>query len=174
MSVPNDIAATRSILLAQASITDLLLPQDAIPSLAVAPIFALGYPRKVTGAPQTGYTGHDWAALLNQRAIEMVLITPAGRVHSGGDDSHAPWSRARLDVQVYGRTYGAASSVHWAIYEYLKALTRVRAVLDGDTALLHDVTVEGGPISFPDPDTEAPVMVGTYAASVAEEFVAVA
>lgn len=174
MTVPEPFAAIRGVLLGEATVTDLLLPQDALPSLAIAPIFAYEYPRLDPSAPQTAYTGHDWAALLHQRAIEMVLITPAGRVGSDGDASRAPWSRPRFDVQTYGRTYAAAAAVHWAIYEYLKGLSNARAPLTSGTALVYDATVEGGLISFPDPETECPVLVGTYAASVAEQFVEVA
>lgn len=165
-------AAMRRILLDQASITSLLLPQTALPSLATAPIFVLGYPRKVAGAAQTGYTGHDWAALLNQKAIRMVLITASGRVASGGDSSRAPWSRPRMDIQCYGRTESDAMAVHLAIEEYLKSLSNARASLAGGTSLLADVTIEGGPIVFPDPDTDAPIVTGIYAASAAELAVA--
>ena len=173
MTVPDVAVMGRLALLGESSVTSLLLPQTALPSLATAPIFAYEYPRKVTGAPATGYTGHDWANLLKNRAIEMVLVTVSGRVNSGADTSRSPWGRVRLDVQTYGRTYLSAAAVHWAIYEYLKELHRVRVALSGGTALLHDVTVEGGPISFPDPDTDGcPVMVGMYAATVAEEYVA--
>ena len=173
MSIPDAAVMGRLALLGEATITSLLLPQSALPSLATAPIFAYEYPRKVANAPLTGYTGHDWAALLTQRAIELVLVTVSGRVNSGADTSRAPWGRVRLDVQTYGRTYLSAAAVHWAIYEYLKNLHRVRVALSGGTALLHDVTIEGGPISFPDPDTDGcPVMVGMYAATVAEEYVA--
>lgn len=172
MSVPEPFAAIRRVLLDEETITDLLLPQAALPSLATAPIFAYEYPRKVANAPATGYTGHDWAALLANRSIDLVLITPAGRVQSGGDSSRAPWSRARFDVQCYGRTYASAAAVHWAVYEYLKALSNARATLSDGTALVWDATVEGGLISFPDPQTECPVVVGTYAASVAEVAVA--
>lgn len=174
MTMPDPYHAWRRLLLDRSSITDLLLPQDSLPSLATAPIFAYGYPRKVAGDPATGYTGHDWAALLKARAVRMVLITPSGRVRSGGDTSRAAWSRPRADVQCYGRTESEAGQLRQAIEEYLKQVSRVRAVLSTGTALIHDVTVEGGPISFPDPETDAPVEVGIYAASVAEEFVEVA
>ena len=172
MSVPNDIAATRLILLGESSITDLLLPQDKLPSLTVAPIFALAYPRKVTGAPQTGYTGHDWAALLAQKAVRIVVIRPAGRIASGADESRAPWSRRRQDIEVYGPTEGDALVVLDAIEVFLKGASNERAVLSGGTALIRDYTVEGGPLQFPDPTTEAPEAVGTYGASFIEEFVA--
>lgn len=168
MTVPDPIAAVRLLLLGESSVTSKLLPQSSLPSLATAPIFAYEYPRTVPNAPLTGYTGHDWAALLTNRAIELVLITAAGRINSGGDDSRVPWARVRLDVQTYGRTYMSASAVHWAIYEYLKGLGNVRATLSGGVAPIRDVTVEAGPISFPDPITECPVMVGTYAATVVE------
>lgn len=172
MSVPNDIAATRSILLAQSSITDLLLPQDAIPNLTTAPIFALAYPRYVSGAAQTGYTGHDWAALLNQQAVRIVVIRPSGRINSGADSSRAPWSRRRQDIEVYGRTESDALVVLDAIEAFLKSVSNARAVLSGGTARIADYTVEGGPLQFPDPVTEAPEAVGTYGASFIEEFVA--
>ena len=172
MSVPEPMAVIRRVLLDEASITSLLLPQTALPSLATAPIFAYEYPRKVTNAPQTGYTGHDWAALLNQKAIRMVLITASGRVSSGGDSSRAPWSRRRMDVQVYGRSEDDAMNVLLEIEAVLKELGQARAVLTAGTALIYDVTVEGGPIPFPDPDTDAPIATGIYAASFAEQYVA--
>lgn len=172
MSVPNDIAATRQILLGASSVTSLLLPQTAIPNLATAPIFALAYPRKEVGAPQTGYTGHDWAALLNQKAVRIVVVRPSGRIASGGDQSRAPWSRRRQDIEVYGRTEGDAMVVLDAIEAFLKGASNARAVLSGGTALIRDFTVEGGPLQFPDPVTEAPEAVGTYGASFIEEFVA--
>ena len=164
--------AMRRVLIDEDSIADLLLPQDALPSLSEPPVFAHQYPRHVAGAPATGYTGHDWAALLTQRAIRLVLITASGRVASGGDTTRAPWSRPRMDIQVYGRTEADAMAVHLAIEAFLKGLSNVRASLTGGVALIRDVTIEGGPIPFPDPDTEAPVVVGIYAASAIEEFVA--
>lgn len=172
MSVPNDIAATRAILLAESSVTSLLLPQTSLPNLATAPIFALAYPRKEEGAPQTGYTGHDWAALLNQKAVRLVVIRPSGRINSGADASYAPWSRRRQDIEVYGRTEGDALLVLDAIEAFLKSASNQRAVLPGGTALIRDYTIEGGPLQFPDPVTEAPEAVGTYGASFVEEFVA--
>lgn len=170
MTVPDPLAAMRLLLLGETSVTSKLLPQTALPSLTTAPVFAYEYPRKKAGDPLTVYTGHDWAALLTNRAIELVLITAAGRVNSGGDSSRVPWARIRIDVQTYGRTYLAASAVHWAIYEYLKALGNVRATLSGGVASIRDVTIEAGPITFPDPVTECPVMVGTYAVSVIEDL----
>lgn len=174
MSVPDPFAAMRAILLGESSITDLLLPQTALPSLTVAPIFALNYPRKVVGDPQTGYTGHDWAALLNQKAVRLVLITSAGREPSGGDNSRVPFSRPRMDIQCYGRSESDAMTVHLTIEAFLKQLGQARAVLSGGTVRIADVTVSGGPLVFPDPDTDAPIVTGTYAASWIEEFVAVA
>ena len=163
--IADPYAAMRRILLAESSITDLLLPQDALPGLATAPIFALGYPRQVTGAAATGYTGHDWNALLQRRAIRMVLITPSGRVGSGGDDSRAPWGRPRMDVQCYGRSEGDAMALHLTVEAFMKQLDNARAVITAGTARIADVTVDGGPISFPDPDTDAPIVTGIYAAS---------
>lgn len=172
MSTPDPITAQRLLLLSEASVTALLLPQAALPSLATAPIFAYEYPRRRPGDALTGYTGHDWSALLHQRAIDLVLITPSGRIDSGGDSTRAPWSRVRFDVQTYGRTDVTASAVHWAIYEFLKEVSNRRAILSAGHAPIRDVTIEGGPISFPDPTTECPVMVGIYAATVVEEYVA--
>src|SRR5688500_16648690 len=164
MAIPNPYDAMRRVMLNQAAITSLLLPQTALAGLATAPIFSGEYPRKVTNAPATGYTGHDWAALLNQKLIRLVLITASGRVASGGDSSRAQWSRPRMDVQVYGRTASDAMSVLLEIEAVLKALGQARAALTAGTALIHDVTVEGRPISFPDPDTDAPIATGIYAA----------
>lgn len=172
MAMPDPFAAMRQVLLGESSITSLLLPQAALPGLLVAPIFALGYPRKVAGQPATGYTGHDWAALFNQKAIRAILITSSGRVASGGDASRAPWSRPRMDLQFYGRTEADAMAVYLATEPVLKALSNRRAVLSGGTALLRDVTVEGGPLIFPDPETDAPIVTGIYAPSFIEEFVA--
>lgn len=172
MTMVNPYNAMRRVLLNQTSITALLLPQGALTGLATAPIFALSYPRKVTNAPATGYTGHDWAALLNQKAIRMVLITPSGRVASAADNSRAPWSRPRMDIQCYGRTEDDAMTVLLAVEEYLKALSNERAVLSTGTALIRDVTIEGGPLEFPDPDTDAPIATGIYAPSVIEAHVA--
>lgn len=169
---PDPYHAMRRVLLNQASITNLLLPQDSIGSLATAPIFAYDYPRKVVAAAPTGYTGHDWVGLLKAKSVKLVLITPSGRVRSAGDESRVPFSRPRMDIQVYGRTDSEAAAVLWAIEDYLKQVGRVRAALTTGVALVHDVTVDGGPISFPDPDTDSPVMVGIYAASVAEVHVA--
>lgn len=174
MSVPNDIAATRTILLGESSITSLLLPQDSIPNLATAPIFALAYPRKVTGASDTGYTGHDWATLLNQQAVRIVVVRPSGRINSGADNSRAPWSRRRQDIECYGRTEGDALVLLDVIEAFLKSVSDERAVQTAGTALVRDYTVEGGPLLFPDPVTEAPEAVGTFGASFIEEFVAVA
>jgi hypothetical protein len=74
----------------------------------------------------------------------------------------------------YGRSEFAAMRLLLTAEEFLKNLSQRRAVLPDGTALVYDVTVEGGPIPFPDPDTEAPVAVGIYAATVAEQFVSVA
>jgi len=169
---PDPYKAMRVVLLGQASITSLLLPQAQLPTLAVAPIFAYKYPRKVPGQPLTGYTGHDWAALLNQLAICLVLITPSGRVQSGGDTTRAQWSRPRMDIQVYARTESEAMDIHLAIEEFLKGLSNARATLADGVASIRDVTIEGGPIEFPDPDTDAPIVTGIYAASFAEQYVA--
>lgn len=168
----NPYNAMRRVLLDESSITALLLPQSALPSLAIAPIFAGNYPRKVTNAPATGYTGHDWAVLLQQQAIRMILITPSGRIASGGDASRAPWGRPRMDIQCFGRTEDDAMTVHFAVERFLKALSNVRAALTGGTALIRDVTIEGGPIAFPDPTTEAPEAVGIYGVTFIEEAVA--
>src|SRR5690606_21030243 len=101
----------RRILLDEDSVTDLLLPQTALPSLVLPPIFAGNYPRKVAGASPTLYTGHDWHELLTNRAIRMVLITASGRLDSGGDSSRAPWSRPRMDIQCFGPTENDAMTV---------------------------------------------------------------
>lgn len=172
MTMPSPYNAIRRLLLGQVSITTLLLPQTPLAGLLTAPIFAGDYPRKAAGAPSSSLLGYDWAALLTQRSIRLVLITPSGRVASGGDSTRAPWHRPRFDVQCYGRTDEDAMTLHLAIEAYLKDLSNGRAILTAGTALVRDVTVEGGPISFPDPDTEAPEVVGIYAASFIEEFVA--
>lgn len=174
MTAPDPMHAIRRVLLDASSVTALLLPQAALPELTEAPIFAYEYPNKIAGQPRTNYLGHDWPALLKARQIELLLITPSGRVGSGGDTSRALWSRPRFDLQAYGRSYSRAAAVLRAAEQYLKALSRVRAVLDDGIALVHDATLEGGPIRFPDPDTDAPVVVGICAASIAEEFVEVA
>lgn len=168
----NPYNALRRAMLDETSITSLLLPQTSLPSLATAPIFAHRYPRKVAGAPATGYTGHDWSDLLKQKAIRLVLITASGRVTSAADTTRAPWSRPRMDVQVYGRTEDDAFTVLLAIEEFLKGLSNVRAVLSNGTALIRDVTIEGGPVEFPDPDTDAPIASGIYAPSMIEVSVA--
>lgn len=172
MTFPDPYNALRVWMLSRSAITSLLLPQTSLPSLAVAPIFAHEYPRKAAGAPLTVATGHDLTALLNQKSIRLVLITASGRLQSGGDSTRAPWSRPRMDVQVYGRTQADAMLVHLAIEEELKALSNARATLSGGVASIRDVTVEGGPIEFPDPDTDAPIVTGIYAASFAEQYVA--
>lgn len=168
----NPYNAMRRILLDESTVTSLLLPQTALPSLATAPIFAGNYPRKVESAPLTGYTGHDWAALLTQHAIRMILITPSGRVASGGDESRAPWSRPRMDIQFFGLDEDDAISGLLTVERFLKGVSNVRATLTGGTALIRDVTVEGGPIAFPDPTTEAPEAVGIYGVTFIEEAVA--
>lgn len=164
--LPNAPNAIRRILLDESSVADLLDDQDALPGLAVPPIFAFEYPRK------TAAQVHDYAALLSQRAIRLLLVSPSGRVPSGGDSSRALWSRPRFDLLSYAPTYSIAMTVLLAAEKHLKALTRVRASLSDGTALVHDCTIEGGPISFADPDTDCPVVVGIYAASLAEEYVA--
>lgn len=174
MTTPDPINAIRLAMLDEESITDLLLPQAALTGLTIEPIFAYEYPRKVANAPATGYGGHDWAALLQAKSILLLLITPSGRVRSAGDESRALWSRPRFDLQAYGPTYSKAAELLRAAEAWLKALSRVRSDMSDGTALIHAVTVEGGPIHFPDPDTESPVVTGIYAASFAEEFVDVA
>lgn len=175
MSEPDAYNAIRRVLLGESSVTTLLLPQDSIPGLTEgAPIFAYEYPRKKTGAAATTYIGHDWAALLKARTVKLLQIAPSGRVPSGGDSSRALWSRPRFDLLSYAPTYSQAMQVLLTAEKYLKALSRVRAALTGGTALVHDVTVEGGPINFVDPDVDCPVVVGIYAASFAEEYVSVA
>ena len=168
MATPNPYDAIRRLLLNETSVTSLLLPQAKLPSLAVAPIFAFEFPRKTAQQP------YDFAALLAQRTIKLLLVTPSGRVPSGGDTSRAPWHRPRFDLQSFAETYDEAMKVLAAAEAYLKDLSRDRAALTGGYALVHDVTIEGGPISFADPDTDCPVVVGIYAASVAEQFVEIA
>jgi hypothetical protein len=172
MTTPDPYHVMRVALLGEASVTGLLLPQASLPTLAVAPIFAYRYPRKVAGAPLTGSTGHDFADLLHRREVALVVIRPSGRVPSGGDTSRAQWSRPRMDIEVMARTDSQAMAIHLAIEAFLKALLSQRVTLAAGVALLYDVTVEGGPIDFDDPETEAPEVVGIYAASVAEVFVA--
>ena len=77
-----------------------------------------------------------------------------------------------MDVQCFGRTEDDAMTVWLAVEAWAKALSNVRSVLTGGTALIRDCTVEGGPLPFPDPQTEAPEVVGIYAPSFIEEFVA--
>lgn len=174
MTAPDPYHAMRRILLDEASVTSRLLPQASIPGLLVPPIFAYEYPRKVAGIAATDYRGHDWAGLLSQRTVKLILITPSGRVRSGGDESRSRWSRPRMDIQFYGRTDSEAMDLLYTVEPFLKDLSRKRAVLSTGTVLIHDVTIEGGPLLFPDPDTEAPVAVGIYAPSVGEVFVNVA
>lgn len=172
MSVPNHYNAVARLLRDEATVGGTLLPQASLPSLATPPVFALNYPRKDPSAPATSLLGHDWAALLHQRAIRMILITASGRVPSGGDTTRAPWGRPRMDVQCYGRTDSEAMDLWLACEAYLKELSNARAVLSAGTVLIRDVTIEGGPIEFPDPETEAPEAVGIIAASAIQEFVA--
>lgn len=172
MTAANPYNALRVIMLGEASITSELLPQAALPNLATAPIFVGRYPRKREGVAQTAYEGHDWAALLHQQAIKMILITASGRAASGGDTTRAPWSRPRMDVQAFGRDEDEALGLLLIVEAFLKELSNARAALATGTVLIRDVTVEGGPIEFPDPETEAPEAVGIYAASAIEEFVA--
>lgn len=166
MTFPDPYAAVRLALIGEPSVATLLLPQTSLPGLATPPVFALEYPRKTTEQP------HDYAALLKARSIKLLLISPSGRAGSPADDSRALWSRPRFDLLAYAQTFGEAARLHWAAYAYLKQLSRVRAATSTGIALIHDVTVEGGPVEFNDPDTDAPVVVGIYAMSVAEEFVA--
>lgn len=166
MSPPDGLFTVRRALLDESSITDTLLPQSALPGLAAAPIFAYEYPRKSASQP------HDYAALLASRAIRMLLLMPSGRRPSVGDRSRAPFGAPRFDLWSFGRTMSDATVAYWAAYEFLKELSRVRAVLSTGTALIHDVVIEGGPISFLDPDTDAPVVLGTYSVDLAEEYVA--
>lgn len=173
MTIPDPYSATRLLLLSDAGIAAAMLPQTALPGLATAPIFAHEWPRKVPNAPASGYTGHDFTALLQAKQIRLVLITASGRVQSGGDTTRAPWSRPRMDIQVYGRTATDAMLLHLQIEEFLKAVSNGRASMSGGViASLRDYTVEGGPIPFPDPDTDAPIVTGIYAASFAEVSVA--
>jgi hypothetical protein len=166
--LPNAPNAIRRILLDESSVAGLLDDQDALPGLATPPIFAFEYPRKTAQQP------HDYAALLSQRSIRLLLVSQSGRVPSGGDTSRALWSRPRFDLLSYAPTYSIAMAVLLAAEKHLKALSRARAALTDGTVLVHDVTVEGGPINFVDPDVECPVVVGIYAASFAEEYVSVA
>jgi len=168
MTMADPYDAIRRVLIDESSVANLLLPQDALPGLAVPPIFAGEFPRKTAQQP------HDYAALLSQRSIKLLLVSPTGRAPSGGDTSRALWHRPRFDLLSYGPTFHEAMTVHLAAEAELKDLFRRRASLTGGYALVHDVAIEGGPISFVDPDTDCPVVVGIYAASVAEEFVSVA
>ena len=166
MTAPDPINAVRLALLGQSSITSLLLPQTALPGLATAPIFGYEYPAKT--AQQT----HDYAALLAAKLIRLVVISPAGRRRMAGDRGYAPIGSVRFDVLSYGRSKSDAAVAHWAIYEYLKELDRASVTMTAGIALIHSVVVEAGPIAFTDQDTMTPVVAGTYAAAVAEEFVA--
>jgi hypothetical protein len=173
VSEPDAYNAIRRVLLNETSVTTLLLPQASLTGLTEgAPIFAYEYPRKKVGAAATVYIGHDWAALLKALSVKLLLVSPSGRVPSGGDTSRALWSRPRFDLLSFAPTKSQAMQVLLTAEKYLKALSRVRATLTGGAALVHDVTIEGGPINFVDPDVACPVVVGIYAASIAEEWVA--
>ena len=172
MNEPDAYNAIRRVLLDEETVTDLLLPQDALTGLTSPPIFGYEYPRQDPAAAATSYLGHDWAALLKARVVKLLVVSPSGRVPSGGDTSRALWSRPRFDLLSYAPTYSLAMQVLLTAEKYLKSLSRVRAQLTGGYALVHDVTVEGGPIRFVDPDVDCPVAVGIYAASFAEEWVA--
>lgn len=172
MSQPNAYNATAAVLRGAAPISALLKPQTALPNLVTVPVFALNYPRLDPAQPQTRLDGHDWATLLHQKVIRMILITPSGRVASGGDSTRAPWGRPRMDVQAFGRTDNDAMELLLEALAYLKQVSNAHAVLSGGTVRFGDYTIEGGPIEFPDPETEAPEAVGIVAASLIEEFVA--
>lgn len=163
---PDPLAIIRSALLGATTVTDVLLPQASLPSATTAPIFAYEYPRKSASQP------FDYAALLASRSIRLVLLMPAGRRPGQGDASYAPIQAPRFDVWSFGRSRGDATVAYWAVYAFFKNLSRVRAEISTGTTLLHDVVVEGGPLSFNDTDTDAPVVLGTFSADVSEEYLA--
>ena len=163
--MPDPVNAVRLALLGQSAITSLLLPQTALPGLATAPIFGYEWPAKT--AQQT----HDYTALLGQRVIRLVVISPAGR-RPMQDAGYAPIGAPRFDVLSYGRTKSDAAVAAHAIHEYLRQLDRARVVMTAGDALIHSAIVESGPIAFTDQDTNTPVVSYTYSAAIAEEFVA--
>lgn len=132
-----------------------LLAQTGIANLTDDRVYAYQVPRAVTDAGMS-------------RAI--LLVRPSGRSPSVGDRSRALIGRPRFDVFSYGETADEAAVLHWLAYELLKDLSRARVALADGDALIHDVVVEGGPLHFNDPDSDAPVVVGVYSADIAEEF----
>lgn len=101
---------------------------------------------------------------------KILLVRPSGRSPSVGDRSRALIGRPRFDLWAYGETEDEAFALLWAAHELLKELSRERVELADGDALLHDVVVEGGPLSFDDPDSDAPVALGVYSADIAEEY----
>lgn len=128
-------------------------------------IFAYEYPAKT--ATQT----IDYAAQLAAKARRLIVIQPAGRKPLQ-DQGYALIGAPRFDVWNYGRTKSDAAALYWITHAFLKDLANARATLSGGVVSIRSVTVEAGPFPITDQDTNAPVVVGTYAAVAAEEFVA--
>ena len=132
-----------------------LLDQTEIADAAEDRIYAYKIPRAVVDGGL-------------ERAI--ILVRPSGRSPSVGDRSRALIGRPRFDLWHYGASVDEAGALYWLTYEWLKELSRVRVALTDGDALIHDAVVEGGPLHFDDPDSDAPVVMGVYSADVAEEY----
>lgn len=160
VAAPDAVNAVRAALLADATVR-------AAAEIGVTgnAIFAYEYPAKTAGQPI------DYAAELSARTRRLVLLKPAGRRRLQ-DQGYALIGAPRFDVWNYGRSGNDAAALHWITYAFLKDLADARVTLSGGVVSIRSVLVEAGPIDFIDPDTNAPVVVGTYAAPVAEEFVA--
>lgn len=134
-----------------------LLGQTGISTMTSSRVYAYKIPRQVVDGGLS-------------RSI--LLVRPSGRSRSVGDYSRALIGRPRFDLWCYGATEDEAFALLWLAHELLKELSRERVELQGGDALLHDVVVEGGPLSFDDPDSDAPVALGVYSADIAEEYLA--
>lgn len=160
VAAPDPLNALRAMMAADATVkaaTEVGVTGNAI--------FAYGYPAKTAQQPI------DYAAELSAHTRRLVLLRPAGRKPMQ-TQGNALIGAPRFDVWNYGRTASDAAALYWITHAFLKDLADERVTLSGGLVSVRSVTVEAGPFSFTDQDTNAPVMVGTYAAVAAEEFVA--
>lgn len=158
--MPDPLNAIRALMVADATV-------KAAAEVGVSgnAIFAYEWPART--ATQT----IDYSAQLAQRARRLIVLKPAGRRRLQ-DMGYALISAPRFDVWNYGRSANDAAALHAVTYAFLKDLADEQPTLSGGLVSVRSVTVEAGPFDFLDPDVNAPVVVGTYAAVIAEEFVA--
>lgn len=113
------------------------------------------------------------AALAGSTGVmrDNIVLTPAGRVPSAGDNSYIEIGRVRVDVRCYGADPFEALALYLAAHDAMKGIVPHVVVTDAGDVMLHNATVSAGPFALRDPDTDWPFVMGVYGVSYHEAIV---